>query len=128
MTEKFAWLDEYLMSLTAAEKDYKAEWDWHRYMVGGKMFAALMHPADKHDPAYAGKDLINLKCDPTLSELLRSEHPEIMPGFYSDKKSWNSVDLGGGLSQEMIKELAGASYKLIFEKLTKKLQRELLGE
>ena len=125
--KKYLWLDEYLLSKPGVAKDYKAEWDWHRYMVGGKLFAALMRPSDKYDPAYAEKDLINLKCDPMLAELLRNEHPEVLPGFYSDKRTWNSVDLGGNLSDDLLRQMIDDSYRLVFEKLTKKLQKEISG-
>jgi len=124
--KKYPWLDEYLLAKPGATKDYKVEWGWHRYMVGGKMFAAIMHPSDKYDPAYAEKDLINLKCDPLLAELLRGEHPEVMSGFYSDKRTWNSVDLSGDLPEEQLKFMVDDSYRLVFEKLTKKLQKEIL--
>ena len=120
-------MDEYLLSKPGVAKDYKAEWDWHRYMVGGKLFAALMHPSDKYDPAYAEKDLMNLKCDPMLAELLRNEHPEVLPGFYSDKRTWNSVDLGGNLSDDILRQMIDDSYRLVFEKLTKRLQKEVAG-
>lgn len=123
--EKYSWLDEYLKSKPGTVKDFKAEWGWLRYMVGGKMFAAVMHPSDKYDPAYAEKDLINLKCDPMLAELLRAEHREVMPGFYSDKRTWNSVDLGGELPEESLRGMIDDSYRLVFEKLTKKLQKEI---
>lgn len=122
----YPWLDEYLLANPGATKDFKEEWGWHRYLVGGKMFAALMHPSDKYDPAYAGKDLINLKCDPLLAELWRQEHPEVLPAFYADKRCWNSVDLGGSLPEGRLKVMLDDSYRLVFEKLTKKLQRELL--
>ena len=123
--KNYPWLDEYLLSKPGATKDYKAQWDWNRYMVGEKMFAAFLRPADKYDPAYANKDLLNLKCDPMLAEILRGEHPEVMPGFYSDKRTWNSVDLGGKLSDDAIKQMIDDSYRLVFEKLTKKLQKEI---
>lgn len=123
---KYSWLDEYLLAKPGASKDYKMEWGWQRYIVGGRMFAAILHPSDKYDPAYAEKDLINLKCDPLLAELLRGEHPEVMPGFYSDKRTWNSVDLGGNLPEEQLKLMIDDSYRLVFEKLTKKLQKEIL--
>ena len=54
------WLDEYLLSKPGAIKEYKAEWEWWRYMVGGKMFAATMHPSEKYEPEYADKDLLVL--------------------------------------------------------------------
>lgn len=122
----YTWLDEYLLSKPGATKDYKIEWQWERYMVGGKMFAARMKPTEKYDPAYAGKDLINLKCEPLLAELLRKEHVEVLPGFYSDKRCWNSVDLGGELSDDALRMMLDDSYQLVFAKLTKKLQKEIL--
>lgn len=129
MDKQYAWLDQYLLSRPGATKDYKAEWGWHRYLVGGKMFAALMHPSEKYDPLYAQKDLINLKCDPLMAELLRKEHPgNILPGFYTGKEQWNSVDLGAGLARELVQSMADDSYRLIFAKLTKKLQKELLEQ
>ena len=54
-------------------------------MVGGKMFAATMHPSEKYEPEYADKDLLVLKCEPILVELLRKEYSDILPGFYMNK-------------------------------------------
>lgn len=123
---QITWLDEYLLAKPGVIHDYKIEWEWRRYMVGGRMFAALMHPSDKHNAAYAGKDLINLKCDPILAELWRKEHAEVLPGFYMDKHCWNAVDLGGSLPEDVLKLMIDDSYRLVFEKLTKKLQKEIL--
>jgi len=125
---QYPWLEEYLRSKPGVIKDYKIEWQWERYMVGGKLFAGIMHPSDKYDPAYAEKDLINLKCDPMLADLLRKEHVEVLPGFYSNKRCWNSVDLGGALSDDVLRLMVDDSYQLVFAKLTKKLQKEILGE
>lgn len=124
---RYEWLDAYLLAKTGACKDYKQEWGWLRYQVGGKLFAATLHPSEQYDPAYAGKDLLNLKCDPILSELLRKQHTEVLPGFYSDKRTWISVDLGGSLPDELVKQLCDESYQQVFGKLTKKLQREIAG-
>lgn len=33
---KYAWMDEYLMNKTGVTKDLKEEWNWIRYMIGGK--------------------------------------------------------------------------------------------
>jgi len=124
--KNYPWLDEYLRSKQGAVKDYKAEWGWHRYMIGGKMFAAIMHPSEKYNAMYAGKDLINLKCDPMMSELLRENHPEVLPAFYCGKLTWNSVDLGGGLPGDILKQMIDDSYRLVFNKLTKKMQKEVI--
>lgn len=122
------WLDEYLLSKPGVTKDLKEEWGWIRYQVGGKLFAARMCPGAEHDPMYAGKDLLNLKCEPMLAELLRREHSEILPGFYMNKQNWIAASLEGDLTIELMKELCDASYQLVFGKLTKKLQKELLGD
>ena len=122
----YPFLEKYLLAKAGVSSDFKIEWGWQRYMVDGKMFGAIMHPSDKYAPEYAEKDLLNLKCDPMFSELLREEHSEILPGFYSDKRTWISVDLGGELPDELLKKLIDDSYTLVFEKLTKKLQREIL--
>lgn len=121
------WIDAYLMEKAGVTQDFKVEWQWLRYQVGGKLFAAQMQPGEEHQAAYAGKQLLSLKCDPMLAELLRAQHDEIMPGFYMDKRHWISIDLGGSLAHELIQKLCDDSYNLVFGKLTKKLQREIIG-
>lgn len=122
------WLDAYLLEKTGTQKDYKKEWEWDRYMVGGKMYAALCCPGEKHAPEYAGHPLISLKCDPTESGFLREKYEDILPGFYADKRTWISVRLDGNVPEELLQHLCDASYELVFAKLTKKMQREILGE
>ena len=123
-----SWLDAYLLNKPGVTRDFKVEWGWHRYMVGGKLFAALLHPSGRYAPLYAERDLLTLKCEPELARLLREQYPEVLPGFYTDKRTWNSVDLGGSLPEGVLREMIDDSYRLIFEKLTKKLQREILNE
>lgn len=122
------WLDAYLLGMPGATTDYKVEWEWQRYQVGGKMFAATMQPGPQYRE-YAGRRLVSLKCDPAWAEQLRAEHPDdILPGFYADKRHWISVDLDGDVPEELLRELCDHSYRLVFAKLTKKLQREIAGE
>lgn len=124
---KYDWLDAYLLSLPGAEKDYKAEWGWFRYMIRGKLFAAVCSPGAEHK-LYGGHDLVNLKCDPAEAELLRARYPEILPGFYTDKKLWIAALLDGGLPDEVLRELCAKSHDLILKKLPKYVQREVLGQ
>lgn len=119
------WIDNYLQAKPGCTKDFKAEWEWWRYQVGGKMFAAALKPGSEHAAEYAGRSLLTLKCDPIWSEQLRAQHPDILPGFYADKRHWISVDTDGALPEELLRELCDHSYHLVFAKLTKKLQREI---
>ena len=57
------WLDGYLLSKAGAEHDFKVEWGWDRYMVRGKLFAAICRPEGMKDERYNGHTLVNLKCD-----------------------------------------------------------------
>lgn len=123
---KYDWLDEYLLSLPGAEKDYKPEWAWFRYMVRGKLFAAVCSPRGMRDAAYNDHDLVNLKCGPAEAELLRAQYPEILPGFYCDKRLWIACLLDGDLPDELLRELCARSYQLVLGKLPKYVQREIL--
>mgnify|MGYP002545769526 CR=1 FL=1 len=122
----YGWLDDYLLSKPGATKDYKLEWKWYRYMICGKMFAAICRPGLEHNPLYAGHDLITLKCEPMMAELLRAEYEEILPGFYTDKRNWNSILLDGDVPDSLMREMCDRSYRLVFSKLTKKLQKEII--
>ena len=121
---KYEWLDEYLLSKPGCVKDYKLEWNWWRYQVGGKLFAAMCQPG----PQYAGYDcreLVSLKCEPLLAEALRAEYPDVIPGFYMDKRNWSSVYLDGELPDDVLRGLCQRSYELVFSTLTKKLRQEI---
>jgi len=124
----YPWLEQYLLDKPGAEHDFKAEWNWDRYMVKGKLFAATMAPPQgMKDETYNGHPLMNLKCDPRRAELLRAEFSDILPGFYCDKKTWIAVRLDGAVPDTLLKELCDDSYRLIVEKLPKYVQKEIAG-
>ena len=121
---KYQWLDSYLLEKSGATKDFKLEWGWLRYQLGGKLFAATCKPGPEHK-GYDCRELVTLKCEPLLADALRMEHPDIIPGFYMDKRNWISVYLDGELPEDLLRNLCDRSYGLVFAKLTKKLQREI---
>ena len=45
-----------------------------------------------------------------------------------DKRHWISVFLDGAVPEEVLRDLCDRSHQMVFSKLTKKKQRELLGE
>lgn len=126
-TTHYDWLNDYLLSKPGAEKDFKEEWQWHRYMVRGKLFAAICEPEEKHK-TYGGHPLVNLKCDPRIAEGFRETYPEILPGFYSDKRHWNAALLDGSLPEDVLRDMCDMSYRLVVEKLPKYVQKELAAE
>ena len=122
---RYPWLEELLCAMPGCTRDYKVEWGWQRYRVGGKLFAATCQPGPEHK-GYDCRELISLKCEPERAELLRAEFPDIIPGFYLDKRNWNSVFLDGAVPEDVLRELCVRSYRLVFQKMTKKQQREIL--
>lgn len=124
---RYPWLDEALLALPGCEKDFKEEWGWHRYQVGGKLFAATCAPGPEHK-VVGGHEILSVKCDPQLSELLRSQYPDIVPGFYMDKRCWISILLDGSVPDDLLRKLCADSYSLVFSKLTKKAQRLIAGK
>ena len=123
---RYEWLDAYLLSFPGAEKDYKPEWGWFRYMLRGKLFAAVCSPGPEHK-TYGGHSLVNLKCAPARAELLRAGYPDILPGFYSDKRAWIACLLDGELPDELLRQLCTDSHRLVLEKLPKYTQKEILA-
>ena len=118
---KYPWIDEYLMAKRGVTKDLQAEWNWIRYHIGGKMFAAVL--LDHDDRPY----YINLKLDPAEGELMRKKYPDVIPGYYSNKLHWNSVKPDGDIPDDLLKTWLDRSYLLVLQDLPKAKQREILG-
>ena len=122
----YEWLDEFLLSMPGATKDFKLEWGWFRYLVGGKMFAATCQPGPEYK-TYNCRELLSLKCEPLMAEAFRNEYEDIIPGFYMDKRNWNSIYLDGKVPDELLRSLCERSYSLVFSKLTKKVKEDIKG-
>ena len=120
----YPWLDQYLRSKPGAEWDYKVEWQWERYRVREKLFAAVCTPGPQYQP-HAGHTMVILKCDPRLAEAFRAEYPDIVPGFYSDKRTWNSIYLDGAVPDHVLRDLCDLSYRLVTDQLSKRIRQEL---
>lgn len=118
---KYPWFIEYCLSKKGAEKDFNVEWEATRYFVGGKIFA--LQGKDK-----AKKEIINLKCEPAFGQVLRSQYPDIVPGYHMNKEHWNSVYSEGHVPDDILKQMIDMSYSLVLGSLSKKRQKEILGE
>ena len=118
---KYSWMDDYLMAKPGVTKDLQAEWNWIRYKVGEKMFAAICL-----DDATGKAVYITLKLDPAEGEFLRQQYADIIPGYYMNKTHWNSVKIEGAVPDDLLREMLEKSYQLVLGSLSKKKQREIL--
>ena len=98
-------------------------------MVGGTQLANQVTPEPHANPPKPGGPHQSLQFHPPPIMELRAEHPgAVLPGYYSDGRTWVSVDLDSDLPEELALDLCDMSYDLVFSKLPKRVQRELASE
>jgi len=106
-------VEEYILSMPNAWLDYPFGEGVAVYKVGpqpdpgheSKMFALI---SEGKQPVQ-----LSLKCDPTLSKLLRDKYDEVMPGYHLNKKHWNTLVLSGQLTWGEVQDLIRHSYQLV---------------
>lgn len=118
---RYHWLDAYLLEKAAVTKDLQAEWNWIRYQIGGKMFAAVCLDDDTNKPVY-----ITLKLKPEEGDFFRQQYEDVIPGYYMNKVHWNSIKVDGAVPDDLLKEMLDKSYHIVLEGFSKKKQKELL--
>lgn len=119
---RYTWIDDFLMAKKGVTKDLKKEWNWVRYQIGGKMFAAVCLGEDGK-PYY-----ITLKLEPMEGEFLRTQYEDIIPGYYMNKVHWNSVNPDGAVPDDLLKDMLEKSYRLVLSGFSRKKQAEILGD
>ena len=119
---KYPWIEEYLMEKTGVTKDLQAEWNWIRFQIGGKMFAAICLD-DNDEPYY-----ITLKLEPLEGDFWRKQYEDIIPGYYMNKQHWNSVKADGEVPDDILKDLLDKAYQIVLGNFSKKKQKEILGD
>ena len=117
----YNWMDEYLLAKPGVTKDLQADWNWIRYHVGGKMFAAICLK-EENIPVY-----ITLKLEPAAGEFWRSQYEDVIPGYYMNKVHWNSIRPDGQVPDEILKDMLDQSYALVLGGFSKKKQKEIAG-
>lgn len=118
---KYDWIDQYLLAKPAAVKDLQPEWNWIRYKLGEKMFAAICL-----DDATGKAVYITLKLAPDEGEFLRQQYEDIITGYYMNKVHWNSIKADGNVPDDLLREMLEKSYQLVLGSFSKKKQKELL--
>lgn len=88
MKNNFPWIQSFFEAMPGVTSDFKPEWGWTRFKLGGKMFAALLKDGEGEDFA------LTIKADPVEAELARATFWRVFPGYYCDKRCYNSIYLG----------------------------------
>jgi len=107
----------YLMAKKGATEEWPFDLETPVYKVMGKMFALL---APEHDPPR-----ITLKCDPDHALMLRDMYTAVTPGYYMNKRHWNTIILDESIPDSEIEEMIDESYDLVVKGLTKTARKEL---
>ncbi len=98
-------VEEYILSMPGSRLDYPFGKDVAVYKTGDHMFALI---SEDSSPVR-----LSLKCDPTLSKVLRERYESVMPGYHLNKKHWNTLVLSGQLPWEEVQDLIRHSYLLV---------------
>ena len=87
------------------------------FKVMGKMFALV---AWEETPLR-----ITLKCDPDNALALRDQYEAVQPGYYTNKRHWNTITLDGSVPNDEIWRMIDGSYALVVKGLKKAARQEL---
>lgn len=100
-----ATVEDYILSLPNAVREYPFGEGVAVYKTGDKMFALM---DEKKQPVN-----LSLKCDPLLAQTLRERYETVLPGYHLNKKHWNTMILTGQLPWDEVQELIRHSYQLV---------------
>ena len=101
-------LREYCLSKKDVEEALPFGPDTLVFKVNGKIFLLTGLDSDSFR--------FNVKCNPDKAMELREEFPCVLPGFYMNKKHWNTIVVDGSVSTKQLKEWIDHSYDLIVGK------------
>jgi predicted DNA-binding protein (MmcQ/YjbR family) len=107
----------YLEKKPAARRDMPFGPDSLVFKVLDKMFALVAWQAEPMR--------ITLKADPVDVVILRKQYPAVKPGYYMNKKHWNTVTLDGSIPDEELRQMIDDSYDLVARGLTRANQAKL---
>ncbi len=105
MCKKYSEVEDYILEMPNAVREYPFGEGTAVYKVDDKMFALI---AEGSDPLR-----LSLKCDPLLSKDLREKYETVMAGYHLNKKHWNTMILSGQLPWEEIQGFILLSYNLV---------------
>ncbi len=107
---------EYCLSKNGVSESFPFDETTLVFKVLGKIFA-LTDTMDQFS--------MNLKCNPEKAIELRERYPAVIPGYHMNKKHWNTVNIDGSVSDDLIYKWIDDSYELIVRKLPKSFREKL---
>jgi predicted DNA-binding protein (MmcQ/YjbR family) len=110
---------EFCETLPDAVEDYPFGDEVAVFKISGRMFAVVMLDGN---PGF-----VNLKCDPDLALELRARYPAVRPGYHTNKRHWNSVDLDGSIDRDELCGMIEHSYDLVVDGLPRAQRNRLRG-
>ncbi len=105
--------------LRGAVEDYPFGDEVAVFKVEGKMFALVSLTGEPGS--------MTLKCDPEWALELRARHEAVRPGYHTNKRHWNTVDLDGTVDDDDLREMIDHSYELVVRGLPRQDRIRLLG-
>ncbi|MBC6989823.1 MULTISPECIES: MmcQ/YjbR family DNA-binding protein [Hymenobacter] len=109
---------DYCLLKPGVVEDTPFDLDTLVFKVGGKIFALT-------DISTFGS--VNLKCDPERAIQLREEYDYVLPGYHMNKKHWNTILIGTGVSDRQLREWVDHSYELVLKSLPKAKREAAAG-
>ena len=110
------------LTFPAAYEDYPFDNDSAHSDDGS--WTVMRHRANRKGFAHIyernGKLCINLKCEPLEADFLRKAFKDVTPGWHMNKTHWNTVTLGGDVSDDELKRQIEMSYELVKPKVRKR--------
>lgn len=97
-------LREYCLSLPDVSEGFPFDETTLVFKVKGKMFLLT----DLEGPL-----TMNVKCDPEKAVELREVYSCVIPGWHMNKKHWNTVQIDGSVSDNLLIEWINDSYNLV---------------
>ncbi len=112
-------LEKHLLAKTCSVKEFPFGPEAAVFKVAGKMFALV---AWTTEPVR-----LTLKCEPDEADFLRSRFAAIVPGYYMNKKHWNTITLDNSIPEDLLLDMIETSYALVVKGLPKAERGKIAG-
>lgn len=106
---------DFCLTFDGVYEDYPFDdfnWTLMRHRENKKTFATIF---ERHDRIW-----VNVKCEPALARILRSNFESVIPAYHMNKEHWNSIILDGSVPKSEIMNMIADSYMLTQPKKRKR--------